>query len=74
MTGLLANLKLRRKLWLALAPLVLMSIGARLYASYESGRIDNWYSQLIDNEIKAVHNVDIARALSMRYTCTSTGS
>jgi two-component system sensor histidine kinase/response regulator len=65
--GLLGNLKLRKKLLIAFAPLVLIVVLARLYASYESKRIDAWYSQLIDNEIKAVHNTDTARGLTMRY-------
>ena len=65
--GLLANLKLRKKLLVALAPLALMAIFAGLYASYENKRIDTRYSQLIDNEIKAAHNTDAARGLSMRY-------
>ena len=65
--GLLANLNLRRKLLVALAPLVLVAILALVYASIESKQIDAHYSQLIDNEIRAVHNIDASRALSMRY-------
>jgi two-component system sensor histidine kinase/response regulator len=65
--GLLANLKLRKKLLIALAPLVLMVVFAGLYGSYESQRIDSWYSQLIDTEIRAVHEMDVARALNTRY-------
>src|SRR6516165_7765218 len=68
MLDMLANLTLRRKVLIALAPMFLMAIIGRLYASNESARIDKWYSQLIDNEIKAVHHVDLARALSMRYS------
>ena len=71
--GLLANLKLRKKLLVALAPLALMAIFAGLYASYENKRIDTRYSQLIDNEIKAAHNTDAARGLSIVTVSISTG-
>jgi signal transduction histidine kinase/DNA-binding response OmpR family regulator/HPt (histidine-containing phosphotransfer) domain-containing protein len=64
---LLNNLKLRKKLFVALAPLAAMVIFAGIYASVESKQIDTWYSQLIYNEIKAVHEVDEARSLNMRY-------
>src|SRR5690348_9161932 len=56
--GLLANLKLRRKLMGALAPLAVMVILAGLYASYESKHIDTLYRQAINNEVKALHNND----------------
>ena len=46
--NLLPNLKLRKKLLVALAPLAAMVIFAGIYASVESKRIDTWYSQLID--------------------------
>src|SRR5262249_20494543 len=65
--GLLANLKLRKKLLIALAPLALMMVFAGLYGSYESKRIDSLYSRLIDGEIRAVHDTDVARALNTRY-------
>ncbi len=65
--GLLENLKLRRKLLLAMAPLAVMVILAGLYSSIQSKRMDTWYSQLIDNEIKAVHHIDSARSLSRRF-------
>jgi len=65
--GLLANLKLRRKLMLAMLPLVLMVIAAGLYASIEIRLIDRWYSDLVDGQLQAVHQVDVARALNMRF-------
>ena len=65
--GLLVNLKLRKKLLIAVAPLVLMVFAAGLYGSYESKQVDSLYSQLIDREIKAVHDTDVARALNTRY-------
>ena len=64
---LLANLKLRKKLFMALAPLVAMVIFAGIYASVESEEIDTWYSWLIDHEIKAVDNVNEARSLNTRF-------
>ncbi len=66
--GLLANLKLRRKLLIAMAPLAVMAIVAGLYSSIQSKRIDAWYSQLIDNEVKAVNHIDAARALNRRFS------
>lgn len=66
--GLLANLKLRRKLLVAMAPLALMALIAGVYSSVRSKMIDTWYSVLIDNEVKAVHKVDTARADSLRYS------
>src|SRR5262249_5993088 len=65
--GLLANLTLRRKLLVALAPLALMVTLAVLYGTIEINRIDTWYSQLISNEIKAAYSIDAARSLNMRY-------
>src|SRR5579862_5135705 len=65
--GLLANLKLRRKLLIAMAPLAVMAILAGLYSSIQSKRIDTWYSQLIDNEVKAVHHIDTTRSLNRRF-------
>ena len=65
--GLLANLKLRKKLLVALTPLIVMVVAAGLYSSIEANRIDTWYSLLIDNEIKSVSNIDAARSLVMRY-------
>src|ERR1700757_3511220 len=65
--GLLANLKLRRKLLIAKAPLAVMAILAGLYSSIQSKRIDAWYSPLIDNEVKAVHHIDTARSLNRRF-------
>ena len=64
---LLANLKLSKKLLVAVAPLALIVILSRLYTSFESKQIDTWYSQLIENEIKATNSIDVARAMDMRY-------
>src|ERR1700740_1723064 len=65
--GLLANLKLRRKLLIAMAPLAVMAILAGLYSSIQSKRIDTWYSQLINNGVQAVHHIDTARSLNRRF-------
>src|SRR5499427_7571797 len=65
--GLLANLKLRRKLLLAMAPLAVMVIIAGVYSSVRSSMIDTWYTALIDNEVKAGDHIDNARAFSLRY-------
>jgi len=65
--GLLANLRLRRKLLIAMAPLAVMAIFAGLYSSIQSKRIDTWYSQLIDNEVKTVHHIDTAQSLNRRF-------
>jgi len=66
--GLLANLKVRKKLLVVLAPLAFMVLLASSYATFESKRIDTWYSSLIDNELEAAHHIDAARGLIMRYS------
>jgi len=65
--GILANLKLRRKLLLAMLPLAVMVIVATVYATIEIRAIDSWYSALIGHELQAVQQMDTARALNMRY-------
>ena len=47
--GFLTNLRLRRKLLIAMVPLALMVVVAGVYSSVESKMIDTWYSVLIDN-------------------------
>jgi len=65
--GLLANFKIRTKVFLALLPLAVMVIVAALYASIEMNRIDTRYSDLIGQDIKALHNLTVARVLSNRF-------
>src|SRR6516164_6922187 len=65
--GLLSNLKLRRKLLVVMAPLAVMALIAGVYSSVRSHMIDAWYSVLIDKELKAVHEIDNARAFSLNY-------
>jgi signal transduction histidine kinase/CheY-like chemotaxis protein len=65
--GFLSNLKIRRKLLIALAPLALMVVVAALYSSIESKIIDTAYSELIDKDVKALQSVIEARALAARF-------
>ena len=65
--GLLANLKLRRKLLIALVPLAIMVIVAGVYSSLQSKRIDSWYSDLIDTEVKGLRSISEARSHTNRF-------
>jgi signal transduction histidine kinase/DNA-binding response OmpR family regulator/HPt (histidine-containing phosphotransfer) domain-containing protein len=65
--GLLANFKIRTKIFVALLPLAFMVIVAALYASIQMDRIDNRYSGLIGNDVKALHNLTVARVFSNRF-------
>jgi signal transduction histidine kinase/CheY-like chemotaxis protein len=65
--GLLTNLRLRRKLLVAMIPLVLMVIVAGIYSSFESDMIDTWYSVLIDTQVEALRSVGEARAHTNRF-------
>ncbi|HEX3472233.1 MAG TPA: response regulator [Silvibacterium sp.] len=65
--GLLANFRIRTKVFVALLPLALMVIVAVLYASIEMKRIDTRYSDLIGRDVKALHNLTIARVLNNRF-------
>ena len=67
MIKLLANLKLRRKLLLAMAPLALMVVVAGVYSSFESNAIDTWYSNLIDTDVKGLRSLTEARSHTNRY-------
>ena len=66
--GLLANLKLRRKLLIAMAPLVVMVIIAGVYSSIESKMTDTWYSNLITRQVEALRSVTEARAHTNRFS------
>jgi signal transduction histidine kinase/CheY-like chemotaxis protein len=63
----LTNLRLRRKLLIAMAPLALMVVAAGIYSSFESKIIDTWYSVLIDTDVKALRSVGEARAHTNRF-------
>jgi signal transduction histidine kinase/DNA-binding response OmpR family regulator/HPt (histidine-containing phosphotransfer) domain-containing protein len=65
--GIFRNLRLRRKLLIAMAPLALMVIVAGVYSSFESNTIDTRYSALIDNQVEALRNVGEARAHTNRF-------
>ena len=67
MISFLANLKLRRKLLIAMAPLALMVVVAGVYSSFESKTIDTWYSDLIDTEVKGLRSLTEARSHTNRY-------
>ena len=65
--GIFRNLRLRRKLLIAMAPLALMVIVAGVYSSFESNTIDARYSALIDNQVEALRNVGEGRAHTNRF-------
>jgi signal transduction histidine kinase/CheY-like chemotaxis protein len=65
--GFLTNLRLRRKLLIAMAPLALMVVVAGVYSSFESNTIDTRYSALIDNQVEALRSVGEARAHTNRF-------
>ena len=65
--GLLGNFKIRSKVLVAMLPLALMAIGAGVYSSIESQRIDTWYSDLIDNYVKSFQSVTAARGNTMKF-------
>jgi signal transduction histidine kinase/CheY-like chemotaxis protein len=63
----LTNLRLRRKLLIAMVPLVLMVVAAGVYSSFESNMIDGWYSELIANQVEALRSLGEARAHTNRF-------
>jgi signal transduction histidine kinase/CheY-like chemotaxis protein len=65
--GLFTNLRLRRKLLLAMLPLALMVVVAGIYSSFESKMIDTWYSVLLDKQVAALRDVGEARAHTNRF-------
>src|SRR5580704_4424833 len=64
---LITNLRLRRKLLIAMLPLALMVVAAGVYSSHESKTIDTWYSELIANQVEALRSVGEARAHANRF-------
>src|SRR5215470_659519 len=65
--GLLANFKIRTKVLIALLPLAIMVIVAAMYASIEMDKIDQYYGDLISQDVKALHDLTIARSLSNQF-------
>jgi signal transduction histidine kinase/DNA-binding response OmpR family regulator/HPt (histidine-containing phosphotransfer) domain-containing protein len=65
--GLLANLKIRTKVLVALLPLAIMVIIAALYSSDRMSTIDARYSALLDKDVEALHNLTLAQAHNNRF-------
>src|SRR6516164_3511630 len=65
--GFLSNVKIRRKLLIALAPLAAMVVVAALYSSIQIKMIDTTYTVLIEKDVKALHSLIEARALMTRF-------
>ena len=65
--GLFSNLRLRRKLLIALFPLVLMVLVAVLYSSIQIKKIDTAYSKLIRDDVNTLRSLTEARSLGNRY-------
>ena len=63
----LANLSIRTKVILALAPLVALVLGATLFATVQMHRIDRRYSNLIDRENLAELNLTRANSRIYRF-------
>ncbi|MGD0442937.1 MAG: response regulator [Edaphobacter sp.] len=66
MISLLTNMNIRRKLLLAGLPLALLVILATAYSSFSSKGIDTAYSRLIDNDVKTLQSLSVARAHANR--------
>ena len=65
--GLLANLKIRTKVLVALLPLAIMVIIAALYSSERMSTIDAHYRALLDKDVKALHNLTLAQSHSNKF-------
>src|SRR5277367_6142879 len=63
----LENLKLRRKLLVAMLPLALMVIAAGVYSSIQTKSIDAQYSELIDGPVEALRSLSEARSHTNRF-------
>jgi signal transduction histidine kinase/CheY-like chemotaxis protein len=65
--GLLANFKIRTKVLIASLPLVVMIILAAIYASVGMSNVDRRYSDLISRDVRALHNLTVARVMNNRF-------
>jgi signal transduction histidine kinase/DNA-binding response OmpR family regulator/HPt (histidine-containing phosphotransfer) domain-containing protein len=65
--SLLANLKIRTKVLIALLPLAIMVIIAALYSSHRMSTIDARYSGLLDKDVKALQNLTLVQAYNNRF-------
>ncbi len=63
----LANLKIRNKLLTALVPLGAMVLVAVAYSTFEMFRADTRYTLIIDDDVKALRGLVVARGLCHRY-------
>ena len=66
--GLLANFRIRTKVFVALLPLAVMVIVAAIYSSIEIRNIDTRYSSLLDRDVKVLQNLTEARALNNQFS------
>src|SRR4051812_17479448 len=65
--GLLANLKIRTKVLIALLPLAIMIIIAALYSSDRMSTIDARYRRLFAKDVKALQNLTLAQAHNNKF-------
>src|SRR5215467_15662746 len=65
--GLLANLKIRTKVLIALLPLAIMVFIAALYSSDRMSTIDARYSGLLDKDVKALQNLTLGQAHNNKF-------
>src|SRR5262249_48390661 len=65
--ALLANLKIRTKVLIALLPLAIMVIIAALYSADRMSTIDARYSGLLDKDVKALQNLTLAQAHNNKF-------
>jgi signal transduction histidine kinase/CheY-like chemotaxis protein len=65
--GFLENVKLRRKLLIAMAPLAIMVIFESVYASIQNNKIDTSYSDLIGTEVEGLRSITEARSHTNRF-------
>jgi signal transduction histidine kinase/CheY-like chemotaxis protein len=66
--GILANFRIRTKVFVALLPLAVMVIVAAIYSSIEIRNIDARYSSLLDRDVKALQNLTAAQALDNQFS------
>ncbi len=65
--ALLKNLKIRTKLLLAVTPLVVMVVAAKMYSSYESVNIDAGYTELIEHDVRTLRSLSVTRSHTNRF-------
>ena len=63
----LANLKIRNKLLIALVPLGAMVLVGVVHSTFEMFRVDDKYTAIIDENVKALRSVVVARGLCHKY-------